>query len=95
MVVVTAALAANVGVVSGIFPPQTTDAPTCRRTCWRVGVDMLVTSSLVSSSDAMSMSCRHDNYPTCLHMLAKKLLKLLQYYATIKKSRHVGVASAW
>ena len=77
-------LAGNVGVVSGIFFPQTTDTPTCHRTCRCVGADMSATSSLVGSSDAVSMLCRHDDYPTCLHMPAKKLLIVLQYYATIK-----------
>ena len=58
-------LAGNVGIVSGIPPLKTRDTRTCRATCRRVGADMLATSSLVGSSDAMSMSCRHDSYPTC------------------------------
>ncbi len=40
----------------GIPPPKTTDMPTCRATCQRVGANMSATSSLVGSSDAVSMS---------------------------------------
>ena len=58
-------LAGNVGVVLGIFPPKTTDTPTCCVTCRRVGTNMLATLSLVGFSDAVMMSCRHDDYPTC------------------------------
>jgi hypothetical protein len=90
-------LVENVGVVSGISPSKTTDMPTCRATCRHVGADMSATSSLVGSSDAVSMSCRHDDYPTCLHMLAKKLLIVLRYYAT--KTHHPShitiIPSAW
>ena len=38
-------------------PPKTTDTPTCRATCRCVGANMSATLSLVSSSDALSMSC--------------------------------------
>jgi hypothetical protein len=72
------------GVVTGISPPKATNMPTCCATCRHVGAVMSATSSLLGSSDTVSMSCRHDNYPTCLHTSAKKLLIVLQYYATIK-----------
>jgi hypothetical protein len=68
----------------GDFFSKTTDTPTCCVTCRRVGANMSGTLSLVGSSDAVSMSCWHDNYPACLHMSAKKLLIVLQYNATIK-----------
>jgi hypothetical protein len=56
-------LVGNVGVVSGIF-----DMPTCRR-C--VADTTSATLHRVGSSDAMSVLCRHDDLPTCLHMWEK------------------------
>ena len=44
-------------------------------TCWRCVTDttqtMSATLHLVGSSDAVSVSCRHDNLLTCLHMWGK------------------------
>ena len=49
----------------GFPPPKMTDTSTCQATWRHVGANMLATLSLVGSSDAVSMSCRHDDYPTC------------------------------
>ncbi len=64
-------LAGNVGVVSGIFPPKTTDMPTCRRCVPDTTQTMSATLHRVGSSDAVSVSCRHDDLPKSLHMSAK------------------------
>ncbi len=55
----------------GFFSPKMTDTPTFCATCRAPTQTMSATSSRVGSSDAVSMSCQHDDYPTCLHMSAK------------------------
>ncbi len=50
-------LAGNVGVVSGIFFPKTTDMPTCRRHVAHTTQTMLATLHLVGSLDVVSVSC--------------------------------------
>jgi hypothetical protein len=47
------------------FPPKTTAIPTCRRHVADTTQTMLATWHRVGSSDAVSVSCRHDDLPTC------------------------------
>jgi hypothetical protein len=51
-------LAGNFGVVSGIFPPKTTDMPTCRHNAADTTQTMSATLHRVVSSDVMAVSCR-------------------------------------
>jgi hypothetical protein len=46
--------------------PQPTDMPTCRRHVGDTTQTMSATWHRVGSSDAVSVSCQHDNLPTCL-----------------------------
>jgi hypothetical protein len=68
-----AALAGMSASCRGSFSLKTTDTPTCRATCWAPTQTMSATSSRVSSSDAVSMSCWHEDYMTCLHMWQKTI----------------------
>ena len=67
-------LAGNVGVVLGIFPPKTTDMPTCQRCVADTTQTMLATLSSVGSSDAVPVSCWHDNLPTCRQKTTKSTI---------------------
>jgi hypothetical protein len=68
----TILLVGYVGVVSGIFPPKTTDMPTCWRHVADTTQTMSATLHRVGSSDAVSVSCRHDDLPTCWRRVGKK-----------------------
>ncbi len=48
-------------------PPKTTDMPTCQCHVADTTQTMSATWHRVGSSDAVSVSCRHDNLPTCRH----------------------------
>jgi hypothetical protein len=47
------------------FSPKTMSAPTCQRHVAVMSAPMSATFSRVGSSDAVSVSCRHDDLPTC------------------------------
>ncbi len=56
----------------GFFPPKTTDMLTCRRHVADMTQTMSATLHRVGSSDAVSVSCRHDDLPTCRRRVRKK-----------------------
>ena len=58
----------------GFFPPKTTDMPTCRRCVADTTQTMSATLPSVGSSDAVFVSCRHDNLPTCRQETTKSTI---------------------
>ena len=54
------------------FPPKPMSAPTCRRHVADTTQTMSATLHHVGSSDAVSVSCRHDDMPSCRHRVGKK-----------------------
>jgi hypothetical protein len=57
----------------GFFPPKTTDMPTCWRHVANTTQTMSATLHRVGSSDAVSVSCRHDDLPTCRRLVELRL----------------------
>jgi len=55
----------------GFPPPKTTDMPTCRRCVADTTQILLATLHRVGLSDAVLVSCRHDNLPTCRQKTTK------------------------
>ena len=53
------------GSCRGFFPPKTADTPTCRRHVADTTQTMSATLHRVGSPDVVSVSCRHDDLPTC------------------------------
>jgi hypothetical protein len=54
-------------------PPKTTDMPTCQHHVADTTQTMSATLHRVGSSDAVSVSCRHDDLPTCRRLVELRL----------------------